>query len=296
MDPLALAIALSNRLAELERWSSVLDSWLNRWTTMVVVGVVLEVAFVIWEYRLELHEFRRGTIRSPEKPRLRKYIIEVLGAGLVAMGVAGELVVHTRSGRIDTEMRDITRQQVSIANGIAADANKEAGDARKEAGKARERAAIAELELARLTTPRYLRDEAKAIAALKPFAGQEYDFKSVYQNEDSIKLLYQINKVLQSSGWIRKAAKHGFPSLLLFGKESNDENAVPTGVGSGIDILSEGKSPKNGKSHKAGDALASMLRSSVGLNLGPKDHPIQKDSEEGTEGIERVHIWIGSKE
>jgi hypothetical protein len=167
MDPFALAIALSNRLSELERWSSVFDSWLNRWTTMVVIGVVLEVAFVAWEYRMELGDFRRGTIRSPEKPKLLKYIIEFLGVGLVALGVTGELVVHTRSGKIDTEMRDITRQQVSIANGRA-------GDALKEAAEANERAA----ELLAEIQPRELKQQDAIRKSLARFSRRITDLTS----------------------------------------------------------------------------------------------------------------------
>src|SRR4051812_46660850 len=100
MDSSALAIALSKRLAELESWSSRLDSWLNFWTALVVIGVVLEVAFVVWEYKIELYEFRRGTIRSPERPKPLKFVSELLGVGLVAAGVMGELAVHSRSGKI----------------------------------------------------------------------------------------------------------------------------------------------------------------------------------------------------
>jgi hypothetical protein len=161
MDPSALAIALSSRLTDLEYWWSNLDSWLNRWTALVVIGVAMEVIFVLWEYRTELHDFRRGTIRSPEKPRLPKLLFELFGAALVAGGVAGEFVVHTRAGKIETEMRDVARQQVSIANGEAAKANERTEELRS-----------ANLELERELSPRHLsvQGQQHLTGTLKPFA------------------------------------------------------------------------------------------------------------------------------
>jgi hypothetical protein len=212
MDASALAIALSRRLAELERWSSVLDSWLNRWTTIVVLGVVLELAFVIWEYRTELHDFRRGTIRSPEKPRLLKYIIEFLGAGLVAAGVAGELVVHTRSGKIETEMRDVTRQQVSIANDRAGDAIKEAARLTKEAEDERMARVKIEEAISWRTPDRGL--IPNLAIPLQAFTGQRFAFV-VDQEPERLNVISWLVILLSTSRWNAETARSS--SELTFG-------------------------------------------------------------------------------
>jgi hypothetical protein len=64
MDESALKILLDN----LDGSQSSLHHWLHFWTLLVVIGVVMEVVFVVWEYAEDLHEFRRGIVRPPEKP------------------------------------------------------------------------------------------------------------------------------------------------------------------------------------------------------------------------------------
>ena len=82
MDESALKILLDN----LEMSRSSLHGWLHFWTFLVVVGVALEVVFVIWEYRELLHDFRRGIVHPPEKPSVLLLVLGLLGAGLVAVG------------------------------------------------------------------------------------------------------------------------------------------------------------------------------------------------------------------
>jgi len=64
------ASALASQLDSLEKsWSS-LDCRLNFWTAMVVVGVAVELAVLLMEYRHEWKDFKRGVIHSPEKPTI----------------------------------------------------------------------------------------------------------------------------------------------------------------------------------------------------------------------------------
>lgn len=160
--------ALESRLKSLEAsWSS-LDSWLNFWTALVVVGVVMEIAIVLTEYQKELHEYRRGTISSPGKPNIAKFALELLGAGLVAIGVAGEFAIHTRAGKIESDMRDATRQLVALVEGDAAKANERASANEKEAERLRlDNSKI----VAALRQPMLTRDEQKKLSDdLKPCA------------------------------------------------------------------------------------------------------------------------------
>jgi hypothetical protein len=121
------------RYADLEYWIAKDDRWLNAWTAMVVIGVALEL-FAIWdEYREDLKEFGRGIIRPPDKPSMVKLIVELLGAGLVVFGVAGEFFVTRAIGENESEIRVNSRQQVSIADSKAAAANLEAATLRKAA-------------------------------------------------------------------------------------------------------------------------------------------------------------------
>lgn len=106
-------------------WSS-LNWWMDFWTFIVVVGVVSEIFVVLREWRHDLQEFRRGSIHSPDKPRASALVVGLLGAALVAIGVAGELVVHLKAGKVETDMRDATDTLVALVD-------KEAGDAKTSA-------------------------------------------------------------------------------------------------------------------------------------------------------------------
>ena len=115
MDASALVSALDN----LEKsWES-LDSWLNFWTFLVVAGVAVELAVLIVEYIHDRREFRRSVIHAPEKPSLVVYGLGFIGAALVAIGVAGEFRVHFTAGRIESEMREDTRNRPLGAQGAA---------------------------------------------------------------------------------------------------------------------------------------------------------------------------------
>lgn len=131
MDSSTLA-ELSKRYAELGRWVEVDAVWLSRWTVGVVLGVALEL-YILWiEFRADLGDFRRGTIRSPERPHIKKLIIELLSAVLVIVGVLGEFSVTRATGGKETEMRAISGEQLSIAEVEAAKFQKEADEARVE--------------------------------------------------------------------------------------------------------------------------------------------------------------------
>jgi hypothetical protein len=125
MDTSTLASALDN----LEKSSSSLDGWLNFWTILVVVGVAVELVVLLSEYTHDWSEFKRGTIHSPERPSVLIFGLGFLGAGMVAIGVAGEFRVHVKAGKIESDMRSASRELVALADREAKDAGDRAAKA-----------------------------------------------------------------------------------------------------------------------------------------------------------------------
>src|SRR5208337_1415523 len=96
---------LKSLLENLEKCRSSLDSQLTVFTWLVVIGVSLEVIFIIWEYRDELHDWGRGFVHPPYMPNRIKLLLELLGTGLVVTGVAGELWAEAKIGAVETKIR-----------------------------------------------------------------------------------------------------------------------------------------------------------------------------------------------
>ena len=122
MDASALASsaeALRSAIKALESRSNSLEPWLYFWVLLVVVGVAVEVILVVLEYREELEDFHRGTIHSPEKPKKVKFGVETLAAILVVSGVAGELVIDIRAGKIQTDLRNKNANLIQLLEGAA---------------------------------------------------------------------------------------------------------------------------------------------------------------------------------
>ena len=128
--------ALRSALASLEDSSSLLHSWLEFWTFLVVLGVALEVVFVVWEYLDELHDFRRETIHTPERPNMVLFTLGLLGAGLVAAGVSGELWKESQIATVETCIRKgndalfllLSKEAGDAAAGAAGRGDPPAGD------------------------------------------------------------------------------------------------------------------------------------------------------------------------
>ena len=72
---------------------------------------------------------------------------------------------------------------------------------------ARERAREAELELAKLKTPRTLTPEAqrRVAAVLQKFAGQEFEGQVAPGSEDARPLWEELDKALRAANWVRMA-------------------------------------------------------------------------------------------
>ena len=131
--------ALRSALASLDDCGSSLHASLRHWTWLVVLGVVLEVVFVVWEYFEERHDFNRGIVHPPERPARLLFVLGLLGAALVASGVAGELFAESQIETVETCIRQ-GNDALSLL------LSKEAGDAAKSAKTAREESTAAKTE------------------------------------------------------------------------------------------------------------------------------------------------------
>jgi hypothetical protein len=140
---------------------------LGFWTLLVALGVILEVVYVVGEYLEELHDFRRGIIHPPERPNTTLFVLGLLGAGLVAAGVSGELWKESQIAKLETCIRKGNDALFLILSKEAGDAATSATIARREAD------AVARLAAAQGPRAKLLNNVARELAGkLAPFAGQ----------------------------------------------------------------------------------------------------------------------------
>lgn len=172
--------ALRTALASLEDCSSSLHWWLGFWTLLVVVGVALEMVFVVWEYIEDLREFRRG-LHPPDKPNLLLFVLGFLGAGLVAVGVAGELYAESKIATVETCIRKGNDALFLLLS-------KEAGDAAAAAKTAHNEADAVKEEADELTTN--LGSASKQLSNL-----EEYAAWRTISDEQAVKLVKRLAHV-----------------------------------------------------------------------------------------------------
>lgn len=101
-----------------------------------MVGVAIEVIFVIWEYEEDLHDFRGGVVHPPDKPSIFLLILGLFSASLVAVSVAGELLEEARIERVETQIRQANDELYLLLSNEAGDAATSAKKAHDEADKA----------------------------------------------------------------------------------------------------------------------------------------------------------------
>jgi hypothetical protein len=235
------ASALTSALDNLEKsWAS-LDWWLNFWTVLVVVGVALELVVLITEYTNDWRDFRREVIHSPEKPSLLIFCLGLLGAGMVAVGVAGEFRIHVMAGKIEADMREESRQLVAIAE-------REAGDAKERAGKLEKDAATIRLEAdhleeSLLNTRRQLiamsarstliyQGTDEFLKATRPFKGQKVELElcNGLANDNEANLLWgAISTMLSRAGWeVRSITRYSCLAGTGFGVQVSGNRSLTT--------------------------------------------------------------------
>jgi hypothetical protein len=129
MEESALRISLA--ISEMCRASWV--PLLNLSTEFVVVGLVVDLFVVVWEYAEANRASRKRTIRPPEPPSIFVLILGLIGTLLITGGVAGELFCQSKINTIETSMRLTSDRLVNLVS-------REAGSARSSAEKAAEAA------------------------------------------------------------------------------------------------------------------------------------------------------------
>lgn len=122
--------ALRALIASLEKQSGPLHSWLHFWTWMVILGCAGELISVIHEHRDDLKIWRkarnRGVISFPERPSGKFLIFELVSVAAVVIGIAGELNIDFRAGRLESQLRDANNKLVLLLGKEAEDAKQSA--------------------------------------------------------------------------------------------------------------------------------------------------------------------------
>lgn len=280
MDESALKILL----VSLDSSRASLDSQLGWATFLVVVGVGLEWIFVIWEYREELHDFRRGVVHAPEKPNIRLFVLGLVATSLVTIGVAGEMYVGAKIGAVETLIRKANDERASLLSKLAGDAAVSAKTAHDEADAVKLEAAAIKKRLdaasqqlvqvehtVRLQGPRWkllMANRDEFVKAMQPFAGQKalvltcgprqtVPLEHAQLAQHVISLLNQTPPL--GAGW--KAYPKTWDSCPAVGPSGADGNLVTSST----------DAPKAGKAATAlADELSTLSINTINLPTDPK--------------------------
>ena len=259
MDLSSLERIASNLEASLDSWGT----WLSFFTLLVVVGLVLE-------YWYEVKKL------ATERPFRWKAFQELLGAVLVTVGVAGELLIQFKSSKIETAIRDVNHK-------IEASLNKQAADATNLA----EAEHLARVKLEQEIQPRYLTDDQEeAIGGnLKRFAVRKLLIASQWIDAEAAQLAREIKSALNHAGI---GIGDGFIDQIgaypqIAGSVFNGGGFSGTNIHTGIEVW--------GTDRAAVEATAQALRS-IG-KLGSVTTPPQAESP--FEAAVPIAIMVGVK-
>ncbi|OFV95545.1 MAG: hypothetical protein A3H28_05815 [Acidobacteria bacterium RIFCSPLOWO2_02_FULL_61_28] len=217
----------------LEKSIDSLGGWLEFWTAIVVIGLLIEY---VPEFIERLKEIDKRSLHTK------------IGGILITVGVAGELFVGVIASSKETNLRNVTDSITASLNQEAAGARKEAAEAIERSAKAEsnlaqanalaanalkaaqgfqleiaqanERAANAEKETARLNklaeeerlarvrieeqiADRILTDEGviKIAAELRPFPGQQFKIITYWESREPLALTNRIYSAIIRAGW-----------------------------------------------------------------------------------------------
>src|SRR5579864_3954006 len=142
MDESALRMAIAN----LEASRSSFHFRLELFTALVVAGVVFEVIFVVWEFREDLHDFRRGIVHPPDKPNPWLLVFGLFASSLVAVGVAGEFREEANIESMESKIRIANDELYLLLSKEAGDAKLSSEGAARDADRAKKAADFAQSE------------------------------------------------------------------------------------------------------------------------------------------------------
>lgn len=149
--------------------------------------------------------------------------------------------------------------------------------ANERAANAEARAAQAELELARIRTPRSLTNVPVLVAALKPFKGTEYTL-NVFMDDESMEFTKVVARTFEEAGWVRKqppGINLGIPTMKIAFDQGTE--FVPACLDTGISLRAHAKEsietltklPVQSMPRTVQAALA--LKSAIGLSISPSN-------------------------
>jgi len=209
---------------------------------------------------------------------------------------------HREADSLTQEIVD-AKQQSADASSKAADAVSRLAGAEQLLADATQREANAEGELKRLKTPRSLSNIDSLVTSLKPFKGTEY-ILSVAQDDDAFQLTRDIDKALNSAGWIRKQpTSHaiGIPYFNILSK--NFADAVPACVATGVVINVKERESLESLKSRPPQFLPEIVRAALALSdalggsiLPSDEHNVDNvliDPSEGEEGP--MSVCVGKK-
>jgi hypothetical protein len=192
-------LAKLSKRAALETSLDSLRFWLDLWTAVVVLGLVIE-------YGPEILEMWRKVVVRHSLKRL----FTLIGGALITGGVAGELYVGITASGAEAKLR--------IVNGsIETDL--------------RESASKNELELLKFKAPRILTpiQRERIRVKLQPFPGTPYEL-AVIPMPEAMSLVGTVDAILRSSAWANKeSAKTNFRNVFTSAGGSTIEEEYLSG-------------------------------------------------------------------
>ena len=160
-----------------------------------------------------------------------------------------------------------------------------------ETSQADERTANAELELARLATPRFKLLTPEAVASivekLTPFAGTKFDIGHADLGREQWDFLWQLEPIFAKAGWIFV----DWDGPKTFGKINWTMARHAYGVANVSNVSIELSPGKRDALLPAANALAEVL-SSIGIAAVVEPHPISGVSQT----VDAIHFLVGAKE
>jgi hypothetical protein len=210
---------------QLEERLDSLSKWLERWTALVVLGLLVEVA----------SEATRERTGHPVR------FSNLAGEVLIMIGVAGELWVEVRNRLFSDKLRELTGSIIAASERSIAELNAETEKLRKENN-----------ETALLLSYRSVGDMPAFENAMREFSGTKYAIEFLHDSNETARLQWQVNGVLKSAGWV--PIRHPFHRVRMNMQPGVFIKTVARG-GYSKSAAQEGALPRS----KAGEALADWL-------------------------------------
>src|ERR1019366_5802451 len=219
---------IESQISGIEQYVDSLEKWLWLSSLAVIIGVALEVYFVVNQYREEREAWGRGFVRPPDRPSPWLLAVEVASIILVVAGIVGELGIGILSSNSNAKLRTLNNSRLDLVRQQATDAVTQAGDAKQSATQARDAAASAvssaasarkeadsfEKDIASskeqllMMSARYKlirKGEAEFIKAIEAFPGQQVELqlcRALVDTDNETGALYQsLVDLLSKAKW-----------------------------------------------------------------------------------------------